>query len=404
MTDQSAFETLDFATRAVRAGIERTQFGEHAEPIFLTSSFVFDNAAQAAARFAGDEQGFVYSRFSNPTLSVFQDRLASLEGAEACVGTASGMSAILSTVLALTRSGEHIVSSSGVFGATAQLFNMFARYGVETSYVALTDPAAWEAAIRPGTRMFYLETPSNPLTEVADLAAISAIARRNGVVLVVDNCFSTPALQRPLEQGADVVVHSATKFIDGQGRVLGGAVLASRKLVEDALMPVLRTAGPSLSPFNAWVLLKGLETLSIRMQRQCASALEVARWLEAHPAVSRVHYPGLESHPQHLLAMRQQSAGGAIVSFEVRAGSASAERDAAWAVVDGCEMLSITANLGDAKTTITHPSSTTHHRIGPEARAAAGIRESLLRVAIGLEAPADICTDLARGLGRAPSR
>ncbi len=404
MTDQSAFEALDFATRAVRAGIERTQFGEHAEPIFLTSSFVFENAAQAAARFAGDEEGFVYSRFSNPTLSVFQDRLASLEGAEACVGTSSGMSAILSTILALTRAGEHIVSSSGVFGATAQLFNMFARYGVDTSYVALTDPGAWEAAIRPGTRMFYLETPSNPLTEVADLAAISAIARRNGVVLVVDNCFSTPALQRPLEQGADVVVHSATKFIDGQGRVLGGAVLASRKFVEDALMPVLRTAGPSLSPFNAWVLLKGLETLSIRMQRQCASALEVARWLEAHPAVSTVHYPGLESHPQHALAMRQQSAGGAIVSFEVRPGGTGAERDAAWAVVDGCELLSITGNLGDAKTTITHPSSTTHHRIGPEARAAAGIRETLLRVAVGLEAPADICADLARGLGRTPSR
>lgn len=277
MTDQSAFEDYDFATRAVRAGIERTQFGEHSEPIFLTSSFVFASAAQAAARFGGDEEGFVYSRFSNPTLSVFQDRLASLENAQACVATSSGMSAILSVVLALVKSGEHIVSSVGVFGATAQLFNMFGRYGVQTSYVPLTEPAAWEAAVRPGTRMFYLETPSNPLTEVADLAAISAIARRHGVTLVVDNCFSTPALQRPLEQGADVVVHSATKYIDGQGRVLGGAVLGSREFVDAALMPVLRTAGPSLSAFNAWVLLKGLETLSVRMQRQCASALEVAR-------------------------------------------------------------------------------------------------------------------------------
>ena len=404
MSDQSAFEDFDFATRAVRAGIDRTKFAEHSEPIFLTSSFVFESAAQAAARFAGEEEGFVYSRFSNPTLSVFQDRLASLEGAEACLATSSGMSAILSTVLALVKSGEHIVSSSGVFGATAQLFNMFSRYGVQTSYVALTDPDAWEAAVTPATRMFYLETPSNPLTEVADLAALSAIAHRHGVTLVVDNCFSTPVLQRPLEQGADVVVHSATKFIDGQGRVLGGAVLGSREFMDKALMPVLRTAGPSLSPFNAWVLAKGLETLAIRMQRQCASALEVARWLESHPAVSRVYYPGLESHPQHELARRQQSAGGAIVSFELRGEGEGAQRVAAWRVIDGCQMLSITANLGDAKTTITHPSSTTHHKVGPEARAAAGIRESLVRVAVGLEAPADICADLARGLGDVPKR
>ena len=403
MTDHDPLEGAGFDTRAVRAGIERSHFGEHAEPIYLTSSFVFASAAQAAARFAGDEDGFVYSRFSNPTVSTFQDRLASLEGAEACLATASGMSAILATLMALARSGDHVVSSAGVFGATTNLFNMFGRYGVETTYVPLSDHAAWEAAVRPTTRMFYLETPSNPLTEIADLAALSAIARRHGVTLVVDNCFSTPALQRPLAQGADVVVHSATKYIDGQGRVLGGAVLGSRKFISEGILPVLRTAGPTLSAFNAWVLLKGLETLSLRMERQSANALEVARWLEAHPAVARVHYPGLESHPQHALACAQQSAGGAIVSFEVRGeafGEAAGEtRDRAWRVIDGCRVLSITGNLGDVKTTITHPASTTHQRIGPDARRASGIGEGLIRLAVGLERPADICADLARGLG-----
>lgn len=389
---------LGFETRAVRAGIERTQFGEHAEPLFLTSSFVFASAAQAAATFNGDEEGFVYSRFSNPTLRTFQDRLASLEGAPACIATASGMSAILAVVLGMMRAGEHLVSSAGVFGATAQLFNMFGRFGVQTTYVPLTDAAAWEAAVRPETRMFYLETPSNPLTEIADLAAISAVAKRHGITLVVDNCFSTPVLQRPLEQGADVVVHSATKYIDGQGRVLGGAVLGSKEFIDGTVLPVLRTAGPTLSAFNAWVLLKGLETLPVRMEKQCANALQVARWLEAQPGVARVYYPGLESHPQHALARRQQAAGGAIVSFEVAGADEAQARAAAWRVIDGCRVLSITGNLGDVKTTITHPASTTHQRIGPEARKAAGIGEGLLRLAVGLENPADICADLARGL------
>lgn len=398
MSEPISLDDLGFETRAVRAGIERTPFGEHAEPIFVTSSFVFESAAQAAARFAGEDRGFVYSRFSNPTVKAFQDRLASLEGAQACLATASGMSAILATVLALVRQGEHIVSSAGVFGATAQLFNLFARYGVQTSYVPLTDLAAWEQAVRPGTRMFYLETPSNPLTEIADLEAISQIARRHGVTLVVDNCFSTPVLQRPLSQGADLVIHSATKYIDGQGRVLGGAVLGSEKLIEESLLPVLRTTGPALSAFNAWVLLKGLETLSIRMERQCANALAVARWLQEQPHVARVYYPGLESHPQHALAMRQQSAGGAIVSFEMRGADEAAARAAAWRVIDGCRVVSITGNLGDVKTTITHPASTTHQRIGPQARKAAGIGEGLIRLAVGLDAPSDICTDLARGM------
>ena len=389
---------LGFETRAVRAGIERTQFGEHAEPLFLTSSFVFASAAQAAATFNGDEEGFVYSRFSNPTLRTFQDRLASLEGAPACIATASGMSAILAVVLGMMRAGEHLVSSAGVFGATAQLFNMFGRFGVQTTYVPLTDAAAWEAAVRPETRMFYLETPSNPLTEIADLAAISAVAKRHGITLVVDNCFSTPVLQRPLELGADIVVHSATKYIDGQGRVLGGAVLGSKEFIDGTVLPVLRTAGPTLSAFNAWVLLKGLETLPVRMEKQCANALQVARWLEAQPGVARVYYPGLESHPQHALARRQQAAGGAIVSFEVAGADEAQARAAAWRVIDGCRVLSITGNLGDVKTTITHPASTTHQRIGPEARKAAGIGEGLLRLAVGLENPADICADLARGL------
>jgi O-succinylhomoserine sulfhydrylase len=269
---------------------------------------------------------------------------------------------------------------------------------VETTYVPLSDPQAWERAVRPGTKMFYLETPSNPLTEIADLAALSDIARRHRVPLVVDNCFSTPVLQRPLSQGADVVIHSATKYIDGQGRVLGGAVLGSAKLIEETLLPVLRTTGPTLSAFNAWVLLKGLETLAIRMERQCANALEVARWLERQPQVARVHYPGLESHPQHALAGRQQSAGGAIVAFEMRAGDDADARAAAWRVIDGCRVLSITGNLGDVKTTVTHPASTTHQRIGPEARRAAGIGEGLIRLAVGLDSPADICADLARGM------
>jgi O-succinylhomoserine sulfhydrylase len=393
MSDSFSFDTL-----AVRAGIERSQFGEHAEPIYLTSSFVFENSAQAAARFAGTDRGPVYSRFSNPTVQMFCDRLAALEGAPACLATASGMSAIMATLMSLTRAGDHIVTSTGVFGATMQLFNMFGRYGVETSYVPLTDPDAWRRAMRPNTRMLYLESPSNPLTEVGDIRALASIASDAGAVLVVDNCFCTPALQRPFDLGAHVVVHSATKYIDGQGRVLGGAVLGSEQYVREQLLPVLRTAGPSLSPFNAWVLLKGLETLSLRMERQSANALEVARWLEAHPRVARVHYPGLASHAQHALAMSQQKTGGAIVSFDVKGDDPANLRARAWATIDQCKMLSITGNLGDTKTTITHPASTTHGRLTPEARLAAGVGEGLIRVAVGVESPSDICTDLARGL------
>lgn len=380
-------------TLAVREGVERSQFNEHSEALYLTSSFVFDSAAQAAARFAGEEEGNVYSRFTNPTVSVFQARLAALEGAEACVATSSGMSAILSLVMALCSAGDHIVASTGLFGATQQLLgNIMARFGVKTTFVAQTDPAAWAAAIQPETKLFFLETPSNPLTEIADIAALSAVAHAHGIIVAVDNCFCTPILQRPLDLGADLVVHSATKYLDGQGRVLGGAVAGPKKLTDEVLK-FLRTAGPTLSAFNAWVLLKGLETLKIRMQAQSASALELARWLEAHPKVARVFYPGLPSHPQYVLAQRQQTSGGAIVSFEVK----DARREA-WQVVDSCRLLSITANLGDTKTTLTHPASTTHGRITPEQRAAAGISEALLRIAVGLEAVADLQDDLARGL------
>ncbi|MCX7149178.1 MAG: O-succinylhomoserine sulfhydrylase [Rhodocyclales bacterium] len=382
-----------FETLAVRAGQERSQFGEHSEALYLTSSFVFKNAAQAAARFSGEEPGNVYARFTNPTVTNMQERLAALEGAEACVATATGMAAILSTVMALMKSGEHIVASRSIFGATQQLFgNILPRFGVDTSFVDKGTVEAFRAALRPTTRLVFVETPSNPLTEVFDIAALADVAHAAGVLLVVDNCFCTPALQRPLQLGADLVIHSATKYLDGQGRVLGGAVCGASALT-DEVFKFLRTAGPTLSPFNAWVILKGLETLSVRMKAQSANALELAQWLEAQPQVARVYYPGLASHPQHALAMRQQASGGAIVSFEVKG-----DRAAAWRVVDNCRLLSITANLGDTKTTITHPASTTHGRITAEARAASGIGEGLLRIAVGLESPADLKADLARGL------
>jgi len=389
MSDQ-----FDFETQAVRAGIHRSEFNEHSEALYLTSSFVFRSAAQAAARFANEEPGYVYSRFSNPTVTAFQERLAALEGGEACVATASGMSAILACTMGLLKSGDHVVSSSSIFGATVQLFTtVLGKFGIETTFVSGGDPAAWSRAVRPTTQLLFLETPSNPLTEVADIAALAGVAKRVGAVLAVDNCFCTPALQRPLALGADVVIHSATKFLDGQGRVLGGAVVGRRDLVMDGVFPFLRTAGPSLSPFNAWVLLKGLETLRIRMDAQSQRALELARWVEAHPRVERVYYPGLTSHPQHALAMRQQTAGGAIVSFDVRGG-----REAAWRVIDATRLISITANLGDTKSTITHPATTTHGRISAEARAAAGIGDGLVRVAVGLESVGDLKADLARGL------
>jgi O-succinylhomoserine sulfhydrylase len=389
MTDKYQLETL-----AVRAGIERSQFGEHSEALYLTSSFVFKSAAQAAARFGNKEPGNIYSRFTNPTVSVFEQRLAALEGAECCISTASGMSAILSCVMGLCKSGDHIVSSAGVFGATVQLLGgIMKRFGVDTTFVSGTDPAGFQGACTAKTRLIYVETPSNPLTEVYDIAALAAVAKKAGALLVVDNVFATPILQRPLDLGADVVIHSATKYLDGQGRTLGGAVLGKRETIYEGVYGFLRTAGPTLSPFNAWVMLKGLETLRIRMEAQSASALELALWLEQHPRVERVYYPGLPSHPQHELATRQQKGPGAIVSFDVKGG-----KDAAWRVVDSTRLLSITANLGDTKSTITHPASTTHGRISPEARAAAGIGDGLLRVAVGLEAVADVKADLARGL------
>ena len=388
-------EKRDIATLGVRAGQVRSQFQEHGEALFLTSSFVFDSAAQAQARFSGEEAGFVYSRYTNPTVAMLQDRLAALEGGEACAATASGMSAILATAMSLLRSGEHIVCSASVFGATVQLFNnYFGRFGVQTTFVSPTRVEEWQRACRPNTKLFFLETPSNPLTEVSDIAALSAVAKKAGAVLAVDNVFCTPALQRPLALGADLVVHSATKHLDGQGRVMGGAVVGSAKLINENLVPFLRTAGPSLSPFNAWVILKGLETLELRMRAQSAAALELARWLEGQAAVARVHYPGLPSHPQHTLAARQQAAGGAVLSFELKGG-----REAAWRLIDATRLVSITANLGDVKTTITHPATTTHGRLSPEARAAAGVGDGLVRLAVGLESVEDLKADLKTGLG-----
>ena len=396
MSEQShQTENWQPETLAVRAGAVRSQFGENSEALLLTSSFVFENAAQAAARFAGEQPGNIYSRFTNPTVTMFEERLAALEGAEQCVATASGMSAILACVMGLLKAGDHIIASRSIFGATINLFNnIIKKFGVETTYVSATDTSEWQAAVRPNTKLFFLETPSNPLTEISDIAAIAAVAKGCGALLAVDNCFCTPILQRPLELGADIVIQSATKYIDGQGRVLGGAVLGSRKNME-GVYGFLRTAGPTLSAFNAWVLLKGMETLKLRMDAHSANSLELARWLEAQPNVARVFYPGLPSHPQHALAMKQQKTGGGIVSFEVKGG-----KEAAWRVIDNTRMISITANLGDTKSTITHPASTTHGRITPEARAAAGITDGLIRIATGLEAVVDIQNDLARGLNK----
>lgn len=387
-------EEFDFETLAVRSGIHRSQFMEHSEALYLTSSFVFESAAQAAARFKGEEPGNIYARFTNPTVTAFQERLAALEGAEACVATASGMSAILSCVMGLLSAGDHIVSSRSIFGSTVQLFgNILRRFGIETTFVSGADVSEWEKACLPNTRLFFVETPSNPLMELSDISTLSALATNAGAKLAVDNCFCTPAIQKPLELGADIVIHSATKYLDGQGRVLGGAVLGSAELME-GVRNFLRTAGPTMSAFNAWVFLKGIETLKIRMDAQSKAALEVATWLEAQPRIRRVYYPGLPSHPQHDLALRQQKTGGAIVSFEVEGG-----REAAWKIVDSTRMISITANLGDTKTTITHPATTTHGRISPEAREAAGIGEGLLRLAVGLESAEDIIKDLSAGLG-----
>ncbi|HWR76327.1 MAG TPA: O-succinylhomoserine sulfhydrylase [Thiobacillus sp.] len=386
-------DDYDLETLAVRAGTVRSQFNEHSEALFLTSSFVFSSAAEAAARFKGEQPGPIYARFTNPTVSMMETRLAALEGAERCVAFASGMAAILATVMGLMKAGEHVVASRSIFGSTVQLFsNILGRFGIETTYVSPTDPAEWRAAVKPNTKLFFVESPSNPLTEVSDIRALADIAHEAGAWLAVDNCFCSPALQQPLKLGADIVIHSATKYLDGQGRVLGGAVLGSQALME-GVYTFLRTAGPTLSAFNAWVILKGMETLSLRMEAHSRNALALAQWLESQPQVARVLYPGLPSHPQHRLAMAQQKTGGGIVAFELKGGQA-----AAWKLIDATQLLSITANLGDTKTTITHPATTTHSRMTPEQRAAAGIGDGLVRIAVGLESVADIQADLARGL------
>jgi O-succinylhomoserine sulfhydrylase len=382
------------ATLAIRAGQTRTHEGEHAEPIFTTSSYVFRNAAEAAARFAETEKGNIYSRFTNPTVRCFEERLAAMEGGAACVGTASGMAAILATCMALLKAGDHIVCSDSVFGSTIALINRYlVKFGVEVTYVRPDDNEAWRSAIRGNTRLLFLETPSNPMSVIADIRAIADIAHERGVLLAVDNCFCTPALQKPFELGADLVIHSATKYLDGQGRCVGGAVVGNAELVGRDVFGFIRSAGPSMSPFNAWVFLKGLETLELRMRAHSVAALEIARWLEQQRGIRRVHYAGLESHPQYRLAQRQQSGCGGIVAFEV-----ANERAGAWAFIDATRLMSITANLGDVKTTITHPASTTHSRITAQERERAGITEGLLRISVGLESIGDLKADLQRGI------
>ena len=380
-------------TRAVRGGQRRTAEGEHSEPIFTTSSYVFASAAEAAARFSGEQPGNVYSRYTNPTVRTFEERIAALEGAEMGVATASGMAAILSTCMALLKTGDHIVCSRSVFGTTTVLLTKFlGKVGIRTTFVDLVEPEAWQAAICADTRLLFLETPSNPLSEVADIRALADIAHKHNCLLVVDNCFCTPALQLPLALGADIVVHSATKYLDGQGRCVGGAVVGRREHMDEVL-GFIRTAGPSMSPFNAWVFLKGLETLRLRMMAHSASALALAQWLQTQPNIDKVHYSGLEDHPQHALAAAQQKAFGGVMSFEVRGDQA-----AAWRFIDATRLVSITANLGDAKTTIVHPATTTHGRLSPEQRTEAGIKDNLIRVAVGLEDIADLRADLQRGL------
>ncbi len=392
--DKTDLDEYGFATRAVREGHHRTNEGENSEPIFPTSSYVFSSAAEAAARFAGEQAGNIYSRFTNPTVRTFEERLAAMEGAECCVATASGMSAITATCIGLLKTGDHIVSSSSIFGTTTVLFERFlAKLGIETTFVELSDVNAWQHAIRAETKLLFLETPSNPLAELADIAALAQIAHRHDCLLVVDNCFCTPALQQPLALGADIIIHSATKYLDGQGRCVGGAVCGTREVVGDSVYGFLRTAGPTMSAFNAWVFLKGLETLQLRMHAHCANAIVLAQWLEQHAAVERVYYPGLESHPQHRLAKQQQTGFGGIVSFELKGG-----KEAGWKLIDATRMISITANLGDTKTTITHPATTTHGRLTPEQREAAGISDRLVRIAVGLEDIEDIKADLARGM------
>ncbi len=383
-----------FSTRAVRHGYVRTHENEHSEAIFPTSSYVFASAAEAAARFSGEQPGNIYSRFTNPTVRTFEERLASLEGAECCVATASGMSAITATIIGLLKTGDHIVSSRSIFGSTTVLLNnIIAKLGIATTFVELSDLSAWEAAIKPETKLLFLETPSNPLTELVDITALAKIAHKHDCLLAVDNCFCTPALQQPIALGADIVIHSATKYIDGQGRCMGGAVCGTKDVVGEGVYGFLRTAGPTMSTFNAWVFLKGLETLKLRMHAHCAAALELAQWLEQQPEVERVYYPGLESHPQHELAKTQQTGFGGLLSFELKGG-----KEEGWRLIDATQLLSITANLGDTKSTITHPATTTHGRLTPEQLAEAGISDGLIRIAVGLEDIEDIKADLLRGM------
>jgi len=399
MQDDNPQDAWSLETLAIRAGHQRTFEQEHAEPIFPTSSFVYESAAEAARKFGGQEPGNVYSRFTNPTVHTFERRLAALEGGERCVATSSGMSAILSTALALLSAGDEIVASRSLFGSTVSLFDKYlGKFGITTRYVELSNIAAWEAAITPKTRLLFAETPSNPLSEIADIPALAALAKRHEALLAIDNCFLTPALQQPLALGADLVIHSATKYLDGQGRAIGGAVVGSHTLLEE-VFGVVRTCGPCLSPFNAWIFTKGLETLSLRMKAHCENALLLARWLDAHPGVSRVFYSGLEDHPQHTLAKQQQKGFGAVLGFEVKGG-----QEGAWQVIDATRMLSITGNLGDVKTTITHPATTTHGRLSDDQKAAAGIAPGLIRVAVGLESQDDIQRDLARGLDALAAR
>ena len=395
---REALKSARLDTQAIRSGYVRSAEGEHSEAMFLTSSYVFDSAASAAARFGGSEPGNVYSRYTNPTVRTFEERIAALEGAEMAVATASGMAAILSVCVALLKSGDHVVCSRSVFGTTTVVFSKYlAKFGIETTFVALSDNSAWADAICANTRLLFLETPSNPLNEIADIAALSALAKQRGCLLVVDNCFCTPALQKPLALGADIVVHSATKYLDGQGRCLGGAVLGRREQMNEVLA-FLRSAGPTMSPFNAWVFLKGLETLRLRMDAHSRNALELAQWLERQPGIEAVFYAGLESHPQHALAAKQQRGFGGVMAIRVRGKSADDARAAAWRFIDATRICSITANLGDVKTTIVHPATTTHGRISEQERADAGISENMIRIAVGLEDIDDLKEDMQRGL------
>jgi O-succinylhomoserine sulfhydrylase len=392
-------ENLHIDTLAVRAAVDRSQYGENSEAMYLTSGYVQPDAETAARRFAGEEEGYTYSRLGNPTVTSFEMRLAAMEGAEACVATSTGMSAILLMCLGLLKSGDHVICSHSLFGSTIKLIGSeFAKFGVQTSYVSQTNVAEWQAAMQPNTRLLFAETPTNPLTDVCDIQALADIAHAGNALLVVDNCFATPILQRPLSMGADLVVHSGTKYLDGQGRVMAGALCGSKTLIEDVFGTVMRSAGMTLSPFNAWVVLKGLETLSIRMQAQSQQALALAQWLEAQPQVSRVYYPGLKSHPQHALAMKQQSGlGGAVLSFEVKANTPEQGRENAFKLMNATRMVSLSTNLGDVKTLVAHPASTSHGRLSEAQRQVAGIQQGLIRVAVGLEHLEDLKADFTRG-------